>query len=146
MDKLKDFENKFVSLISNITFDRKQNHFQAKLKEDVRTIKQETRPLIKADKSNNFYKMESEDYKKLVEKEITKDYRKATNAEVTEITENHKDIVSEKCDLCTKEKFHILAQANPNQLNSRNEIFANCMHKKSSLIIPNPRGRKINPG
>ena len=54
--------------------------------------------------------------------------------------------VSEKCDLCTKEKFHILAQANPNQLNSRNEIFANCMHKKSSLLLPKPRGRKRNPG
>ena len=54
--------------------------------------------------------------------------------------------VSEKCDLCTKEKFHILAQANPNQLNSRSEIFANCMHKKSFLLIPKPRGRKRNPG
>ena len=56
-------------------------------------IKQEKRALIKADKSNNFYKMESSEYKKLVEKEVQKEYRKATVKEVTAINDEHKEIV-----------------------------------------------------
>ena len=54
--------------------------------------------------------------------------------------------IKETCDLCNKEKFHILSQANPNQLNSRNEIFASCRHKHSFLLIPRERKKKRPPG
>ena len=52
--------------------------------------------------------------------------------------------VTNKCDLCTKEKFHILFQSNPEQLNQRIKIFSHCMHKRSSLIVP--REKKKTPG
>ena len=54
--------------------------------------------------------------------------------------------ISEICDLCLKEKFHILKESNPNQLNSRNEIFSNCRHKHSLLLIPRDRKKKRMPG
>ena len=54
--------------------------------------------------------------------------------------------ISETCDLCLKEKFHILKEMNPNQLNSRNEIFSNCKHKHSVLLIPRDRKKKRKPG
>ena len=95
---LKNFEDKFVNLVRNIKFRRQPNQFQNQLKNDVKKIKQETRAHIKADKSNNFYKMENEDYKKLVEKEIQKEYRKATKNELKNIENKHKDIVT-KLDL-----------------------------------------------
>ena len=87
-----------MNLVRNIKFRRQPNQFQNQLKNDVKKIKQETRAHIKADKSNNFYKMENEDYKKLVEKEIQKEYRKATKNEVKNIENIHKDIVT-KLDL-----------------------------------------------
>ena len=46
------------------------------LKNDVKSIVKEDRMFIKADKSNNYYKMKSQDYKNLVEKEVTKEYKK----------------------------------------------------------------------
>ena len=39
--------------------------------------------------------MDSKDYKKLVDKEIQKEYRKATTSEVNDIETNHKNIVKE---------------------------------------------------
>ena len=93
--ELKEFEDKFMSLVKGIKFGKQLNHFQQKLREDVKKIKQENRVHIKGDKSNNYYKMESKEYKKLVEKEIHKEYRKATTQEVKNIETNHKDIVKE---------------------------------------------------
>ena len=91
--ELKIFEDKFVSLVRNIKFRKKPNQFQQQLKKDVKEIKQESRAHIKADKSNNFYKMKGEDYKKLLEKEIQKEYRKASKNEVKSVENNHKEIV-----------------------------------------------------
>ena len=54
--------------------------------------------------------------------------------------------VTNKCDLCTKEKFHILLQSNPEQLNKRSEIFSHCMHKRSSLLVPREKKKKRTPG
>ena len=55
INELKEFENELVSLISNIKFGNKPNHFQQQLKEDEKIIKKEDRAFIKADKWNNFW-------------------------------------------------------------------------------------------
>ena len=54
--------------------------------------------------------------------------------------------VTNQCHLCTKEKFNILFQPELATINSRNEMYASCAHKKSVLLIPKPRGRKKGPG
>ena len=95
INQLKEFEDKFMRLVRNIKFGKQSNHFQEKLREDVKKIKKESRAHIKGDKSNNYYKMESKDYKKLVDKEIQKEYRKATTSEVKDIETSHKNIVKE---------------------------------------------------
>ena len=43
--------------------------------------------------------------------------------------------VSGKCQLCIKEKFYILFHPEMASLNSKSEIYANCRHKKSKLLI-----------
>ena len=50
--------------------------------------------------------------------------------------------ISGVCQLCLKEKFYILYKPEMATLNSRNEIFNSCSHKKSTLLIKKPRGRK----
>ena len=52
--------------------------------------------------------------------------------------------VSNVCHLCTKEKFYILFKPELSQLNSRTEMFANCAHKQSVLLVP--KERKKGPG
>ena len=50
------------------------------------------------------------------------------------------------CQLCVKEAFYILFRPELAQLNSRSEIFSNCFHKKSALLVKvNSRKRK-SPG
>ena len=72
--------------------------------------------------------MESKDYKKLVDKEIQKEYRKATASEVN--------------TLCDCEKFNILFNPELADLNKKSEFYSHCMHKKSKLLIKKKRGRK----
>ena len=52
--------------------------------------------------------------------------------------------ISGKCALCIKEKFYILFRPTSADLNSRNEMFSNCRHKISKLLIK--RERKKKPG
>ena len=52
--------------------------------------------------------------------------------------------ISGKCALCIKEKFYIIFRPTSADLNSRSEIFSNCRHKSSKLLIK--RARKKPPG
>ena len=50
--------------------------------------------------------------------------------------------LSNKCSLCYKEKFYILFHPESADINSRDEIFSTCCHRKTKLLIPIERGRK----
>ena len=43
--------------------------------------------------------------------------------------------VTDKCGLCTREKFFIIFQPEKATLNSRNEIAGFCLHKESQLLV-----------
>ena len=53
--------------------------------------------------------------------------------------------LTNKCRLCTKEKFYILFKPERADINSRDEIFTPCCHRKSKLLIP-PERKKKGPG
>ena len=46
------------------------------------------------------------------------------------------------CALCIREKFYIMFRPNQADLNSRNEMFNNCRHKQSQLLVEKERKRK----
>ena len=53
--------------------------------------------------------------------------------------------VTGKCRLCLREKFNIVLKPNLASLNQRQEVFANCRHKITSLIaIPPDLKVKVN--
>ena len=55
--------------------------------------------------------------------------------------------VTGNCALCNREKFYIMFRPNLADLNSRSEIYANCRHKASALLIKRDRRkRNIAPG
>lgn len=50
------------------------------------------------------------------------------------------------CNLCIKEKYYIMFRPTQANLNSRSEIYSNCRHKKSVLLIGKEKKKKRNPG
>ena len=82
---MKIFEDRLANLVKNVKFGRKQNKFQETLKKETQRIMADPRPLIAADKSSNYYFMESKDYKDLVEMRYTKNTRKPTIGRLTKL-------------------------------------------------------------
>ena len=64
-------------MIQSVKFKQVNNPFLNKLKEDADRIKNESKLLIAANKTTNFYKLEPSTYNDLLEKNITKSYKKA---------------------------------------------------------------------
>ena len=78
VDELKELENELFELTKNIKFkDVKDNNFQNDLKADVKNVEKVKELILAADKTNNFYKVKKEDHDVLLQKHITKDYKKA---------------------------------------------------------------------
>ena len=65
-------------MIQFVKFKQVNNPLLNKLKEDTDRIKNEPKLLINADKTTNFYKLEPSTYNDLLEKTITKSYKKKT--------------------------------------------------------------------
>ena len=63
-------------MIKNTSFKRADNPFQTQFKNDIDNIKSSNKIFAPADKSRNIYKLEKDDYKKLLTENITKTYEK----------------------------------------------------------------------
>ena len=74
--ELKEFEDGLTSIIEKIKFRKVYNTFQQKLRKDITKIKNDNHLLIPADKTNNYYKLNSEQYETL----LNKSYRKSTRS------------------------------------------------------------------
>ena len=70
------FEEDIYKLVQNIKFARGLNDFQQKLKRDVREIQSSNKLLVPADKSTNLYELDTLQYNKLLNENITKVYKK----------------------------------------------------------------------
>ena len=70
------FEGGLTSIIEKIKFRKVNNTFQQKLRKDITKIKNDNHLLIPADKTNNYYKLKSEQYETL----LIKAYRKNTRS------------------------------------------------------------------
>ena len=77
VEELKEFENSMLKMIQSTKFKHINSPFLNKLKDDAIKIKNETKLLIAADKTTNFYKLEPSAYNDLLEQNITKSYKKA---------------------------------------------------------------------
>ena len=64
-----------------------------KLNQELEEIQNEPKLLVAADKTHNHYNVDPADYKKLIEKDINKDYKKETTRNVQNVNQAHKSIV-----------------------------------------------------
>ena len=81
--------------MQKVEFNNKSNQFLNSLNDDLKKIKNEKKVYVPADKTNNMYLMNPDDYHQLLEKNAQSKYRKATTEEVNEVTKEHQKLVSD---------------------------------------------------
>lgn len=95
VNELNQFEKLMTELIQNVKFNNHMNDFQQKLQKDIKSINNENKMLIKADKTTNFYKLKTDTYSELIRKNVTKDYKKANDQTINKITQTDKKIATQ---------------------------------------------------
>jgi len=81
-------------MVQSTTFKQVNDPFLNKLNDDTKLIKNETKLLIAADKTTNFYKLEPSKYIDLLEQNITKSYKKTNPNTVRDIHKENKNIAT----------------------------------------------------
>ena len=74
-----NFENDMLDMVNNIQFRRVNDEFQQKLKHDIAKMNSSGKVFVQADKTRNMYKMDSDNYQKLLNENITQAYKMADN-------------------------------------------------------------------
>ena len=82
-------------MITAIKFRNYTNEFQEKMKKDIKMIKNDNRVIVKADKTSNLYKVQPEEYKKLLRDNITKSYETSSDKIIAEINDEAKEIATQ---------------------------------------------------
>ena len=78
IQELADFEKDLIGLIQKLRFKKDTNEFQKRIKADIKKIESE-KVFVPADKTSNMYKVDKEDYEKILTESITKTYKKTNN-------------------------------------------------------------------
>ena len=73
-------------MIKNIQFRHINSTSQEQLKKDIQQIRQSNQLFVSADKSRNIYKMNKEDYEKLMHENITKTCQKTNESKIKTIS------------------------------------------------------------
>ena len=74
--ELKDFENDLVKLSQNLKFRKRSNPFLTTLKREINKISDQKKLIVSADKTTNKYLVPLDEYMKILDKEIQKNYKK----------------------------------------------------------------------
>ena len=93
--KLSEFESELALKINNIEYRNISNGIQKKVNNDINEIKTCNKILVSADKSGNLYKLDKDQYEKLLKENISKTYKKSTNKKI-EKTNNIAKQITEK--------------------------------------------------
>ena len=86
------FEDDLYAMVRNIDFRRPPNEFQSKLDDDVKQINSSSNVLVFADKTTNLYSVSKETYQKLLNENITKNYKKTDESVKSDINKEAKCI------------------------------------------------------
>ena len=90
---LADFENDMFELNDKLKFRRWNNNLQRRMKKDITNIRKSDKIIAFSDKTNNLYKVDPSEYKKLLFKNITKDYIKCEDGVIDKINEEAVKII-----------------------------------------------------
>ena len=89
-EELTNCENDLMLMLKNIQFRHINSTFDEQLKKDIQEIWQSNQLFESADKSRNIYKINKEDYEKLMHENITKRYKKTNESKIKTIKKSAK--------------------------------------------------------
>ena len=75
--ELDNFEMDLIGLVKSIKYRKINNSIQQQMRNDFKKIQNTNKIFVKADKSNNLYKMSPNKYNKMLHSEVNKFYKKA---------------------------------------------------------------------
>ena len=110
MKELKPFEDDLFEMAANIKFKTFGNKLQEKLKKDVKEMKSSNEIYIKADKTGNIYKMKTDEYKKNLLNQITKEYKKEDTKKIQNINKEAAQIAKK---LEIDDRVEIIPESEP---------------------------------
>ena len=135
--QLESWKARIFNIASNLEFRRSTNNQQKKMKEELQKMKNEPKLFIKADKSNNYYKVTPEEYSDLLKRDIENKYKRCKEEDgiykdVEKVTKGDKKI-AEKLKL--EDRIYKTSERQAYLLlKDHKENFAN--KKQSRLINP----------
>ena len=83
-----------LKLIQNIEFKKDKCEFQKQLSQDTSKIKADAKMYISADKTTNYYRLNTDSYNQLINTAITKSYKKAPSSAPKQIISEEKKIAT----------------------------------------------------
>ena len=95
LKELKGFEDDLANLVKNIKFRKRSNPFLATLKKEKIKIDKQKQMIIPADKTSNNYLVPPDKYKKFLEKEVQKDYKRESELEVEKVINEHRKTITD---------------------------------------------------
>ena len=88
------FEKDMYQLIKSIEFEKSSNEFMLQMSEDLKSLQNTNQVIVFADKTTNLYKMDVDNYHKLLRENITKKYKKAPANATDEINQDAKSVAA----------------------------------------------------
>ena len=110
MKELKSFEDDLLDLTKNIQYRAVRNTFQSQLKDTIKNIMGTEEVIVKADKTNNLYKVPVDQYAALVNNNITREYKKTGHETIYKVNKEAK-IIAEKLDIADRVDMHTTSDA-----------------------------------
>ena len=94
VEELKVFEDSIIDIIQKLEFKPVKNTFQQEMKQSLKNIANDPTITVKADKTQNYYKMEKKQYEHLLKSNVTKTYKKADPVEIENTNMEAKNIAA----------------------------------------------------
>ena len=132
IDEMKAFEAAMFNLIGSLEFREVKDDFQKKMRTDIAKIRKSNEVFLPSDKTRNLYAMDKDQYGRLLQENITKNYTHAPEAAYDNINGEAQVIAT---DLKIADRVDVLA---------RRESFITLKDHKDNFRIKVPC-RLINP-
>ena len=137
IEEMKAFEEGMIHIMQNIEFKDTNCQFQQDLNNNIVSVKNDDRLFVKADKSTNYYKLDTTEYNQLLHANVTKTYKKANKQKLSKINEEAKTI-TEKLNMSNRVESMATKEA-LTTLKDRKENFA----RKPTCRLINPSKSEI---
>ena len=92
---LQPFINDLFSIVKSVKFRDVHDNFQQQLKNDIKMINNCKDVLVFADKTTNVYKVKPDEYKKLIDKDVHKNYKKSNLEIEKQINNEAQDLIND---------------------------------------------------